>query len=70
MDAVLGHVERLLERIEVRLNRLLAKEWRRRVAYGLVLVTGVLGFATGAWWLLMTAFAITVALIVVALDDA
>jgi len=35
-----------------------------------VLICGVLGFATGTWWLLMTGFSISVALILVALDEA
>jgi hypothetical protein len=72
LDAKMGsRVERLQERIEVRMDRMLTTEWRLRLACALVVVAAVLGFATGpTWWLLLASFAMTVRLIVVALHDA
>ena len=72
VDAKMGsRVERLQQRIEIRMNRMLTTEWRLRLAYALVVMTAVLGFATGpTWWLLLASFAMTVTLIVVALHDA
>jgi hypothetical protein len=69
MDAVMGRLEQLFEGAEAHLNQLLAKKWRRRIASAVVVVTGVLSLVTSTWWLGLVAFSMTVALIVVALDD-
>jgi hypothetical protein len=69
IDTVSGRVERALERVDVRLNRLVAKERRRRIAYWFVVVAGIVGFATHTWWLLEAGWIISVVLIGAQLDE-